>query len=294
MDRRRIALIFGAAWVSAALLTWFLYSATKAPKAEKTIAIQAAAHDMPAGVRLKKGDLKTVRFPEADAPKAAILDEKQAFDRVLLFPVSANEPITNSKIGAVGGIDGLPASIDIGKRAIAVPINDSSGVAGLIQPRAHVDVLFTRPGSMAEAATATIMEDVVVLAIGRNTEAVSSSTATAANAQNTNRTTAQSATLLVTPEQARKLELAKNQGKLSLALRNPLDHTAASDSETTTAQALYVSAPKKVAPPKPPPPPKVEAPKPVVVEKPPPPPPPPPKKVVEVFRGDKHVQESFP
>src|SRR4029077_15295944 len=128
-------------------------------------------------------------------PKLAILDEKQALDRPVLFPISANEPITLSKVASVAGAEGLAATLEIGKRAIAVPITDASGVAGLIQPRAHVDVLFTRPGTMAEAPTATIMEDVVVLAIGRNTEAVSSAstTAAAANNQNANRTTAQSA-----------------------------------------------------------------------------------------------------
>jgi pilus assembly protein CpaB len=151
-----------------------------------------------------------------------------------------------------------------------------------------VDVLFTRPGSANEAVTATILEDVVVLAIGRNTEAASVSGANS-NTQNANRAQAQSATLLVTPEQAQKVELAKNQGKVSLALRNPLDRTVASDTKPTTSQALY-DVPK---PPTLKAPPKADPPKPVVVEK-PDPPPPPPKKIVDVFRGDKHSQESFP
>src|SRR5215471_4681239 len=288
MDRRKILMIFGGAWVAALVLTWFLYSATKAPKAEKTVAIQAAAHDMQSGTRLQKGDLKTIRVREADVPKSAITDEKQAVDRPLLFPVGANEALTTYKIGGTAGVEGLPASIDVGMRAISVPINDSSGVSGLILPRAHVDVLFTRPGSPNEAITATILEDVAVLAIGRNTEAASVNATN--NSQNTNRTQAQSATLLVTPEQAQKVELAKNQGKISLALRNPLDRTVTADSKPTTSQALY-PVPKppatKAAP-------RADPPKPVAPDPPPPPPPPPPKKIVDVFRGDKHSQESFP
>ena len=130
MDRRKILLIFAAAWVSAALLTWFLYASTKTPRVEKTIAILAAAHDMAAGTRLRKGDLKMIHVPERDVPKLAILDEKQALDRPVLFPVSANEPITLSKVASVAGAEGLPATIEIGKRAIAVPITDASGVAG--------------------------------------------------------------------------------------------------------------------------------------------------------------------
>jgi len=290
MDRRKVLLIFAAAWFSAALLTWFLYSSAKAPRVEKTIAIVAAARDLPAGTRLRKGDLKIVRVPEKDAPRTALLDEKLALEHPLLFPLNVNDPITATKIGSSTGVEGLPSAIDIGKRAISVPITDASGVSGLIQPRAHVDVLFTRPGTPAEAVTTTILEDVIVLAIGRTTEGTNSSTTPAAAAQVATRPAAQSATLLVTPEQTRKLELAKNQGKISLALRNPLDHTYASDSSATTSQSLYAGLPlPKVADTRP-------KPAPVIVQKvvePPAKEPPKPKRVVDVFRGDKHIQESF-
>jgi pilus assembly protein CpaB len=280
-----MVLIFIAAWISAALLTWFLYATTKAPHSEKMVAITAAARDMPAGTRLQHSDLKTVRVPEKDVPKAAILDQRVAIDRPLLFPVGANEAIISNKVASAAGAEGLPALIEVGKRAVSVPITDSSGVAGMIQPRAHVDVLFTKPGSNAEAVTTTILEDIVVLAMGRVTEVVNSSTTTLSTAA---RPTTQAATLLVTPEQARKLELAKNQGKISLALRNPLDHSSAKDQSATTSDQLYAGFhPKQNTPnlrddrvwnqliAKP-------------AEK-----PPAPRHVIDVYRGDKHVQEIF-
>lgn len=285
MDRQKMVLIFVAAWISAALLTWFLYATTKAPRSEKMVAITAAARDMPAGTRLQHSDLKTVRVPEKDVPKAAILDQRVAIDRPLLFPVGANEAIISNKVASAAGAEGLPALIEVGKRAVSVPITDSSGVAGMIQPRAHVDVLFTKPGSNAEAVTTTILEDIVVLAMGRVTEVVNSSTTTLSTAA---RPTTQAATLLVTPEQARKLELAKNQGKISLALRNPLDHSSAKDQSATTSDQLYAGFhPKQNTPnlrddrvwnqliAKP-------------AEK-----PPAPRHVIDVYRGDKHVQEIF-
>jgi pilus assembly protein CpaB len=262
---------------------------------EKTIAVQAAARDMPAGTRLVKGDLKTVRFPERDVPKMALLDEKQLLDRPLLFPVSANEPLTASKVASLGGAEGVSSTIEVGKRAISVPITDTTGVSGLIQPRAHVDVLFTRAGSMTEAVTTTILEDIVVLAMGRTTEAPSAANTPSAAAVNAGTAAARAltATLLVTPEQTRTVELAKNQGRISLSLRNPLDHNAAGTG-STTAEALYAGAFKGkgfgAARPAPPPPPRPEPPKPIVIER---PPPPRPKNVIDVFRGDKHVQETF-
>src|ERR1700736_2251714 len=173
MDRQKALIIFGAAWVSAALLTWFLWWTAKSPKTEKTVACVAATHDMPAGTRLKKADLKFVRIPEKDLPKTAVLDLNSTQDRVLLFPVYANEPFTGAKLTTTSRAEGIAATIDPGMRAISVQISDSSGASGLIQPRSHVDVLFTRPGSMSEAVTTTVLEDVVVLSVGRATEVTS-------------------------------------------------------------------------------------------------------------------------
>jgi pilus assembly protein CpaB len=287
MDRQKLLLIFGAAWVSAALLVWFLYITTKAPHIEKTIAVEAAARDMPAGTLLRKKDLKTIAIRENEVPRTAILDEKQALNRPLLLPVSAGELITLPKVGA-GGIEGLPATIEFGKRAVTVQINDASGVAGLIPPRAHVDVLFTRPGSASEAVTSTILEDVVVLAVGRATEVSNTPPPAAGSAAQTAaaaRPSAQSATLLVTPEQVRRIELAKNLGKISLSLRNPLDTapTPEDQATATTPEEIGII---------PPPPPVRPAPR-VVEVKAPKPPPPPKEKTVEVFHGATHVQEAF-
>src|SRR6202789_3412860 len=120
MDRQKLVLIFAAAWVSAALLTWFLYASTKGPHIESTVTVEAAAHDMPAGTLLKKSDLKTVTLLEKEVPKTAIREERLAINRPLLFPVTANEPLTGNKLAAANGIEGLAATIEMGMRAITV------------------------------------------------------------------------------------------------------------------------------------------------------------------------------
>lgn len=303
MDRQKMLMIFGGAWISAALLTWLVYSVTKAPKGDKTATVIAAARDMPAGTRLRKGDVKLVKVGDKDIPKGAITDEKAALDHALLFPLSVNETVTVAKIA--NGIEGVSALIEPGKRAVSVPITDISGAAGLILPRSHVDVLFTRPGNMAEAVTTTVLQDAVVLSVGRVTEVTATPAAPGGSSSSTPTTVAppstqtRAVTLLVTPEQAEKIELAKNQGKISLSLRNPLDRDTMTDSGATTTANLFspnalrargrVGAgkslwssmtgeeePKKE--------------KPVVL---PPPPPPKPRNVIDVYRGEKHVQEIF-
>lgn len=250
MDRQKLLLIFGGAWVSAALLTWVLYSATSSAKQTKLIKVQAAARDLSAGTRLRKGDLRVVEVPEREQPRGVFADEKVLFEKTLLFPISMNEPVTQNKLAAIGGIEGVAATIPPGKRAISVQVTDATSAAGLILPRSHVDVVFTRTGSMAEALSKVILEDITVLSVGRTTEvAATDPKAVAAAAANPVQTsTAQRAvTLLVTPEEAAKLELAKNNGKIGLVLRNPLDFTKINQEQPIYADTLdpYLGARKE-------------------------------------------------
>jgi pilus assembly protein CpaB len=302
MDRQKVLIIFGAAWISAAILTLLFISKTHGSKAQATRRVVVASRDMPLGTRIRKSDIKMVEALDKDLPKGGIFQDREAIDRALLIPVSANEPITNGKLTSTTGADGVAATIEAGMRAVSVPINDTSGVAGLIQPNSRVDVMFTRPGSMAEAVTAVILQNIKVLAIGRVTQVGQTLDPKAAKMP--------VATLLMSPEDAQKLELAKNEGKISLTLRNPLDQASVPDLQPVNSDALdpmisarmararrgrtttlrgkvpnlddprvwqELTGEKKLK--------DEEAPKKKEPEK--------PRLVVDVFRGDKHVQETF-
>jgi pilus assembly protein CpaB len=295
MDRQKKILIIATAWVSAGLLTWFLYAKTIAPQHEKQVRVVVAGRDMPLGTLLKPGDLKQVNYSERDVPRSVVFRPQDAVNRVLLVPVNVNEPILLSKLSGTTTVEGVPSTIEPGFRAVSVPITDATGVAGLVQPNSRVDVLFTRPGSMAEATTSIILQNVKVLSTGRMIP----------QGQTPDPRTPRSpvVTLLLKPEDAQKLELAKNQGRISLSLRNPLDASQAAATGPMTTEVLdpninarialakrgrvggrsnledpklwedlNATTKKKEEPKKEP-------------EK--------PRAVVDVYRGDKHVQELF-
>ncbi len=305
MDRRKILTVFGIAWLSAALLTWILYANTVKARPQDRKVVIVAARDLPLGVTLKKGDLKQVRLLDEDIPQFAIFTEAEAVRRVTLYPMSKNEPFTRTKLSNVDGPEGIMATIPAGQRAVSVAITDVSGVSGLLQPGSRVDVLFTRPGSMAEAETSTILQNVKVLAVGRSIQPNQPVDPKLAKMP--------VITLLVNPEEAQKLELAKNEGRISLTLRNPLDSINNLDGSPVTTEVLdpMVSArlararrgrttqlarvpnlddpkvwaeltgEKKYVDPG-------ETKSKVIVRD-----PPAPRAVVDVYRGDKHVQEVF-
>lgn len=287
MDRQKKFLIFGGAWVSALLLTWYLYSATVAPKAEKQARVVVAAHDMQQGTLLKPADLKLVSLPERGLPVGAMVDTKDAVNRVLLYPANTNEPVLQQKLSGTTTAEGLSSTIEQGYRAVSVQVTDP-GVLSMLQPNSHVDVLFTRPGSVTEASTSMILQNVKVLSNGR----IPQSGAADAKAAPAPRSPV--ITLVLRPEEAQKLELAKNQGKISLSLRNPLDSTQSGVSAPITNDALDPTLAERIA--------KARAPKtpPVdrrafeaLLKKEPPKEPEKPRAVIDVYRGDKHVQEIF-
>lgn len=236
MDRQKKLLLFGAAWVSALLLTWVFYAKAAGPQQEKTLRVVVASHDMPLGTLLRKSDLKLINYPEKDVPKGAAFRTDDAINRVIKVAVNNNEPILQSRLSETTSVEGVSSTIDAGFRAMSVQITDVSGVAGLIQPGSKVDVLFTRPGSMAEATTSTILQNIKVISIGRSV--ATGTTASAADTRVTAATAAKVVTLVLRPDDAQKLELAKNEGRISLSLRNPLDNTQAENTEPITTEVL--------------------------------------------------------
>ena len=230
MDRQKLILLIGAAWISAGLITWFFVVNAVLPKQEKTLRVVVAAHDMPMGTLLRKSDLRIVNYLEKDIPKKAIFEVQKAENRVVMVPMNTNEPLLEGKLSDTTTVEGVSSTIERGYRAVSVQITDVSGVAGLIQPGSHVDVLFTRPGSMAEATTSTILQNVRVISTGRTIQA--------GQVVDPKAPKSPTVTLVLTPDDAQKLELAKNQGKIGLSLRNPLDTLQNASTEPLTTEVL--------------------------------------------------------
>jgi pilus assembly protein CpaB len=198
--------------------------------------------------------------------------------------MSASEPVLSGKLSAKGSGEGLTALIEPGMRAVSVQVNERSAVSGFIQPGTRVDVLFTRSFSNGDAATTTILQNVKVIAYGRQLDP-----AAKVDPRDPKPTVA---TLLVTQDQAERLVLAEQRGRIQLVLRSALDDRIAEASVPVQARDLGIDEPRKtgtapaaprvVRPPVPPPAAKAEPP---AVENEP--------VKVRIYRGDKVTEEAF-
>jgi pilus assembly protein CpaB len=279
MQQHRVLIAFGIAWLSALSLSWWVYKRTTAPQARDLVSVVAAAHDLAIGKRIQADDLKLITLDRKDLPKGAFLKTADVVDRAVATPMMAGELLLNGKLAAKGSGEGLTALIEPGMRAVSVQVNEISGVSGFIQPGTRVDVLFTRVFSNGDAATTTILQNAKVIAYGRQLDP-----AAKLDPRDTTRTTV--ATLLVTQDQAQRLVLAEQRGRIQLVLRNALDDQVDEFADPIASSDLGIAEPPKPQPVRP-----VVAPDPPLRAK--AAKPEEDAHVVRIYRGDKMIEEKL-
>jgi pilus assembly protein CpaB len=185
----------------------------------KTVVVAAA--DLDLGAELRSEDLRVIQWPADAVPEGAFDSPERLVGRGLIRPIAQNEPYLPQKLAPIEAGAGLPPVIPEGFRAMAVRVNDVVGVAGYVLPGTRVDVIATlNPTQRPEdVASKVILTNVTVLAAGTKIEQGDKDSKPIQVAV---------VTLMVTPEEAERLTLAANEGKIQLALRNPLDKTAPS------------------------------------------------------------------
>ena len=241
--------------------------------------VVVAAADLQLGSELKKEDLQVVQFPVGKAPEGTFAKPDEVIGRGVIVPIVKNEPVLRAKLASKEAGSGLPPVIPEGMRAVSVRVNEVVGVAGYVLPGNRVDVLATASPTEAHSDTTTkvILSNVQVITAGTRMEQ---------DQEKDKPVQVTVVTLLVTPEQSERLALASTEGKIQLALRNPLDLGAPETPGIKTAglmgtvrtpvrQMASSSRPRAAAQP--------------VTQLAPPPPPPMP--TVEIIRGDKRATE---
>jgi len=177
-----------------------------------------AANDLDVGATLRREDLHVIDLPASSVPSTAVGNPDDVIGRGVILPIIQNEPILPMKLASKEAGGGLPPAIPTGFRALSVRVNEVIGVAGYVLPGTRVDVVATvSPTDQHQDMTSkVILTNVQVLAAGTKIER---------DVQNNKPMPVTVVTLLVDPEQSERLTLAASEGKIQLALRNPLDKT---------------------------------------------------------------------
>jgi pilus assembly protein CpaB len=181
--------------------------------------VVVAARDIVAHVPIKADMVTTVMRPGDAIEPDSIGDPTQVIGRIAAVSVPAGGSISVSKITTVAAAT-LVMRVPHGMRAVAIPLDRVKGVGNLIQPGDHVDVIAVTPArANTQPKAAIILRDVTVLAMGTALETPQGATPAPESGF-------QTASLAVTPDQAKLLTLVDLNATLRLALRAPADGSA--------------------------------------------------------------------
>ncbi|HSV00077.1 MAG TPA: Flp pilus assembly protein CpaB [Roseiarcus sp.] len=213
--------------VAAFLAKSWLQSHSGHANAQKTVSILVATDTLPFGAPIGAKDVRQVDWPAQSSPEgtfANFAELTKSGRRITLSPFVRDEPIIASKVSAPDQRASLSTVIEKGKRAVTVAVDDVRGVAGFIFPGDFVDVVLTRTDNSngPQNFSEVILQHVKVLAIDQM-----------AGQRQEHPTVAKAVTVEVDPEQALRILLAANVGKLSLILRQPAEVALAPDARIT-------------------------------------------------------------
>jgi pilus assembly protein CpaB len=220
-----VAVILGA--IAAFLARSWLQNRSERTDAQKTVPVLVANGALAFGAPIGAKDVREIDWPAKSRPDGAFADFSELVKngrRITISPFVRDEPIIASKVSAPDQRASLSTIIEPGKRAVTVAVDDVRGVAGFIFPGDFVDVVLTRTDNSngPQNFSEVILQHVKVLAIDQ----------TADHGQE-HPTVAKAVTVEVDPEQALRILLGANVGKLSLILRQSAEVAMAPDVKVT-------------------------------------------------------------
>jgi len=200
------------------------------PAAVATAPIYVALQNVNVGDPLTEKMVALEEWPKDKVPVGAISKWEDLEDRRPRSNIYQGEPLLANKLLGKGErsdpIQGVPA----GMRLKTISVDASTSAAGLLSPGDRVDVqIFVRANpehGINSPFTKIFLQNIRVYAVDQAIDK-------AADGEES-RNVAKTVSLIVTPAQANRINLAENMGEISLIPRNPDDDAVVEDSEQGT------------------------------------------------------------
>lgn len=160
--------------------------------------------------------------------------------------IAADQPLLADYITVKAPVNEIQANIPTGYRAVAVAVDDVSNVEGWVRAGAKVDVLLASEVAGKPAIT-LLVQNAKVLSTGKvNAANVSGNPQAGGTERDSNLGLGSTTiTIMVTVEEATKIQLASTTGVMSLSLRGDEDTVESLDNVTVTIDSVFgITAPQ--------------------------------------------------
>ena len=229
-----ILLILGVvAAASAAVLMGVLSIGSSSSKDTQSADIEVAMAkvSLPAMTVITLAHINEEIVSRNELPQGQLVSPARIIGRVLSIPVVEGQVLTESCFVTEGTGSLLAAALPHGMRAVTVSVSSRSMPDRiLLYPGCVVDVLvayrLSSRASEGQALSTTMLRGIQVLAVSGDSVVSNPETEDKSETSKRNSGRGSLVTLMVDPKQAEALQLAVENGSISLSLRNPLDRRA--------------------------------------------------------------------
>jgi pilus assembly protein CpaB len=220
---KKIKMLALIAAVATALLLYIFLNSLNQPAEITKRSVIVAASDIPANKAITAAMIKTVELPAEAVVSGAVTDKAEVIGKIAVSDIFTDEQLLKSKLVSAGGSGNktLAFAIEPGMRAMTISVDETSGIANMIVPGNHVDIIaefitskIEGDGNVSKVSyTTMILQNIQVLAI----DSVLSENG------KSDKAAYKTLTLELTPRQAMELSEAQLEGQLRAILRSAID-----------------------------------------------------------------------
>ena len=228
-----IALVLS--FVTAVLVYNFLnQSVQKSPIVEGEPVVTAKV-DIPAKTRITAAMVQESRIPAEYIQAGAVRELARVIGMVTSETVVGGEQVLQRRLLTDGKQVGFTGVIPAGKRAFTVGVSDITGVAGLLKAGDSVDAIVTFDQQVVgDHVSQILLQNILVLAVNKDSEVVQERDPKREAPKDAGVVKMTTVTLALSPDEAARVAMAEEKGKLRFALRPYLPETAAASRQPIT------------------------------------------------------------
>jgi len=223
--------------MTAILVYNYLQGVTNGQVGKEGISVIVAKVDIAPKTKITPDMVSEVKVPPEYVQPGAVTSLDKVVGTLVREQIVSGEQVSERRLVREGKSVGFTGIIPRDKRAMTVAVNEVTGVAGFVKAGDYTDIIVTfDTATVGDNVSHVLLQNILVLAANRDTEIGVTDTTVKESTKEISKTG--TVTMAVTPDEAAKLTLAEERGKIRLVLRPYLPLNGIVITEVATARDL--------------------------------------------------------
>lgn len=217
-NKKLLAIALVLSLMTAILVYNYLKGVTSGQVGKQGVIAIVAKVDIAPKTKITPEMVGEVRVPPEYIQPGTVTSLDKVVGIVTREHIVSGEQVSERRLVREGKSVGFTGIIPRDKRAVTVAVNEVTGVAGFVRAGDYTDIVVTfDTAAVGDHVSYVLMQNILVLAANRDTEIGTADATVKESTKELSKTG--TVTMAVTPDEAAKLTLAEEKGKIRLVLR---------------------------------------------------------------------------